>query len=202
MRAPAAKLSRRKPLPSARPKVRVSKVGVGKVRVGKPAAPAVSFRLRYVTCGSPSCRLCGGDALAHGPYWFQVVRGGGGARYAGKGRPAGVSAATEAAEKLRAEAERAKKARIRGARAQTRARAQQARLESLARRGGLPADDLRRLGLDPGASADDAKRAFRALALECHPDRPGGSHAAMQQLNDAYERIQRGLRAQDGLIDR
>lgn len=44
------------------------------------------------------------------------------------------------------------------------------------------------LGLDPGASLDDATRAFRELAKQWHPDRAGETGAArMIQLNVAYE---------------
>lgn len=44
------------------------------------------------------------------------------------------------------------------------------------------------LGLDPGASLDDAARAYRELAKQWHPDRAGEHGAArMIQLNVAYE---------------
>jgi hypothetical protein len=44
------------------------------------------------------------------------------------------------------------------------------------------------LGLDPGASLDDATRAYRELAKQWHPDRAGEQGAArMIQLNVAYE---------------
>lgn len=46
------------------------------------------------------------------------------------------------------------------------------------------------LGLDPGASLDDAGRAFRELAKQWHPDRAGEHSAAqMIQLNVAYEML-------------
>ncbi|MDR7037430.1 DNA repair protein RadD [Methylobacterium sp. BE186] len=47
------------------------------------------------------------------------------------------------------------------------------------------------LGLDPFAHADEVKTAFRRLAREHHPD-TGGSHAAMANINRAY---QQGLEA-------
>jgi hypothetical protein len=44
------------------------------------------------------------------------------------------------------------------------------------------------LGLDPGASLDDATRAYRELAKQWHPDHAGEHGAArMIQLNVAYE---------------
>lgn len=46
------------------------------------------------------------------------------------------------------------------------------------------------LGLDPGASLDDAGRAYRELAKQWHPDRAGEHGAArMIQLNVAYEML-------------
>ena len=37
------------------------------------------------------------------------------------------------------------------------------------------------------ARREDVKAAYRRLASECHPDKPGGSHAAMAELNAAQE---------------
>lgn len=37
------------------------------------------------------------------------------------------------------------------------------------------------------ARREDVKSAYRRLASECHPDKPGGSHAAMAELNAAQE---------------
>ena len=46
------------------------------------------------------------------------------------------------------------------------------------------------LGLDPGASLEDAARAYRELAKQWHPDRAGEQGAArMIQLNVAYELV-------------
>ncbi|MFP5362583.1 MAG: J domain-containing protein [Thermoleophilia bacterium] len=46
------------------------------------------------------------------------------------------------------------------------------------------------LGLDPGASLDDATRAYRELAKQWHPDRAGEQGAArMIQLNVAFEML-------------
>ena len=49
------------------------------------------------------------------------------------------------------------------------------------------------LGLSPGASQEEVKRAYRQLAKKYHPDlHPGDAEAArkMQQINAAYEQIQ------------
>ena len=46
------------------------------------------------------------------------------------------------------------------------------------------------LGVAKGASADDLKKAFRKLAMGCHPDRHPGDKAAeskFKTLNEAYE---------------
>lgn len=58
----------------------------------------------------------------------------------------------------------------------------------------LPAPDAPRewwevLGLDRGAcTREDVKAAYRRLASQHHPDKPGGSHKAMADLNVAQER--------------
>ena len=48
------------------------------------------------------------------------------------------------------------------------------------------------LGLSPGASDEEVKKAYRTLAKKYHPDRnPGDEEAArkMQEINAAYEQI-------------
>ena len=50
---------------------------------------------------------------------------------------------------------------------------------------------LRMLSLDLSCTLDDVKRSFRKLALETHPDRPGGSHAAFMRARDAFEQAVR-----------
>ncbi|MGH2841835.1 MAG: J domain-containing protein, partial [Solirubrobacteraceae bacterium] len=51
------------------------------------------------------------------------------------------------------------------------------------------------LGLDSGASLDDAARAYRRLAKRHHPDRAGReSEERMAQLNVAYEMLRSSQR--------
>lgn len=59
-------------------------------------------------------------------------------------------------------------------------------------------DPYRILGVPPGASAGDARRAWRRLAKRLHPD-AGGDAGAMAAVNRAYERIRqdRGPEAPD-----
>ena len=53
-------------------------------------------------------------------------------------------------------------------------------------------DPYKVLGLSPGASDEEVKKAYRKLAMKYHPDRnPGDENAArkMQEINAAYEQI-------------
>src|SRR5579863_2923413 len=46
------------------------------------------------------------------------------------------------------------------------------------------------LGVQRGASGDDIKKAFRKLAMQCHPDRNPGDKTAEQKfkdINEAYD---------------
>lgn len=44
------------------------------------------------------------------------------------------------------------------------------------------------LGLSRGATREQVKAAYRELALQHHPDRPGGDAAKFTEVNDAYLR--------------
>lgn len=58
------------------------------------------------------------------------------------------------------------------------------------RLGGLTeAEAYDALGLDPTASDDEVREAYRQQAKDLHPDTEGGSAEEFQELNDAYERI-------------
>ncbi|HWH95096.1 MAG TPA: J domain-containing protein [Baekduia sp.] len=55
------------------------------------------------------------------------------------------------------------------------------------------------LGLDPGASAEEVHRAYRALAKRFHPDRAGdGAGELMISINAAYDLLRDRLEAGDG----
>jgi molecular chaperone DnaJ len=43
------------------------------------------------------------------------------------------------------------------------------------------------LGIEKNASADEIKKAFKKLALEHHPDRPGGNEQKFKEINEAYQ---------------
>merc|ERR1711879_881178 len=44
------------------------------------------------------------------------------------------------------------------------------------------------LGVDSNATDGDLKKAYRILAMQCHPDK-GGDKEDFQELNNAYEKI-------------
>ncbi len=52
-------------------------------------------------------------------------------------------------------------------------------------------DYYRALGIDPGASAEDIRKAFRTLAFQHHPDRNPDdietAEARFKEINEAYE---------------
>jgi molecular chaperone DnaJ len=43
------------------------------------------------------------------------------------------------------------------------------------------------LGVEKGASKDEIKKAFRALAHKYHPDKQGGDEAKFKEINEAYQ---------------
>lgn len=51
-------------------------------------------------------------------------------------------------------------------------------------------EDYRVLDLEPGASQDEVKAAYRKKARELHPDR-GGDTDAFSRVNEAYQRLKR-----------
>ena len=47
------------------------------------------------------------------------------------------------------------------------------------------------LGLQPGASEQEVKNAYKSLAKKCHPDK-GGSAEEFKKINEAYTQIMKG----------
>lgn len=43
------------------------------------------------------------------------------------------------------------------------------------------------LGVEKSASGEEIKKAYRRLAHECHPDKPGGDEAKFKEINEAYQ---------------
>lgn len=43
------------------------------------------------------------------------------------------------------------------------------------------------LGIEKNASPEEIKKAFKKLAMQHHPDRPGGSEAKFKEINEAYQ---------------
>ncbi len=50
----------------------------------------------------------------------------------------------------------------------------------------MASDYYNTLGVSKNASADEIKKAFRKLAQQHHPDKPGGDEAKFQEINEAY----------------
>lgn len=43
------------------------------------------------------------------------------------------------------------------------------------------------LGVEKNATADEIKKAFKRLAMQYHPDRPGGDEKKFKEINEAYQ---------------
>lgn len=43
------------------------------------------------------------------------------------------------------------------------------------------------LGVEKNASTDEIKKAFKKLAMQYHPDRPGGNEAKFKEINEAFQ---------------
>lgn len=51
----------------------------------------------------------------------------------------------------------------------------------------MPKDYYKILGVEKNATQDEIKKAFKKLAMQYHPDRPGGSEAKFKEINEAYQ---------------
>lgn len=49
------------------------------------------------------------------------------------------------------------------------------------------------LGVRPGATKEEVKKAYRVLARKHHPDAPGGSHEKFQEIQSAYDQVKSGI---------
>ena len=52
-------------------------------------------------------------------------------------------------------------------------------------------DPLVVLGLPPGSSAEAVRKRYLNLISRCHPDKPGGSRARFDEVQEAYEKALR-----------
>eukprot|EP00435_Cladocopium_sp_Y103_P068551 s132_g31.t1 len=64
-----------------------------------------------------------------------------------------------------------------------------------------PLSDWEVLGLAEGSSRHDISRAYRKLALTCHPDKQGGTEASFLQLTAAHDRLVKLAAVQEDLRD-
>lgn len=53
----------------------------------------------------------------------------------------------------------------------------------------MAADPYTTLGVSKNASADEIKKAYRALAHKHHPDKKGGNEAKFKEINEAYQTL-------------
>lgn len=52
------------------------------------------------------------------------------------------------------------------------------------------------LGVDPTASAEEIKKAYRKLSLKYHPDKPNGDQEKFKKINEAYQVLSDGNKRQ------
>lgn len=51
----------------------------------------------------------------------------------------------------------------------------------------MPKDYYKILGVDKSATQDEIKKAFKKLAMQYHPDRPGGDEKKFKEINEAFQ---------------
>ena len=57
---------------------------------------------------------------------------------------------------------------------------------------------FRMLGVTSHASLDEVRRAYRGLALDLHPDRPGGDEERFKEITAAYNQLVQQLNRSAG----
>ncbi len=58
-------------------------------------------------------------------------------------------------------------------------------------------DHYATLGISPGATPEEIKKAYRKLAFEHHPDRNGGKDERFKEISAAYEALSKGSTAEE-----
>ena len=53
----------------------------------------------------------------------------------------------------------------------------------------MPKDYYHILGIEKSASDEEVKKAYRRLAHQYHPDRPGGNEQKFKEINEAYQTL-------------
>src|SRR3989339_1494635 len=48
-------------------------------------------------------------------------------------------------------------------------------------------DYYKSLGVEKNATQEEIKKAFKKLAMQYHPDRPGGDEKKFKEINEAYQ---------------
>ena len=58
------------------------------------------------------------------------------------------------------------------------------------------------LGVPRDASSDDVRKAYKRLALQSHPDKPGGDASRFREISEAFEQMIGGIEKQTAWWDR
>jgi len=172
-----------------------------------------TLELEFTACGKGSCSRCGGTRYKHGPYWyfyFQKPNGKTGKSYVGRDpltwltmhgatatntknpdviaalaghqQPTPAKAAPKTPKPAKAAPKTPKPARAAPKKQPPLAKDHAEILKGSA----TPKCAARILGLQPGATARDLSKAYRAAMLIHHPDK-GGTAGAAAAVNRAHE---------------
>lgn len=173
-----------------------------------------TFRLERVACGKESCSTCHGTKPAHGPYWYAYFETGGRETPRMHKRYIGRAASDATEDELRALFDRRQQARDdakrrrrnsagasgsgtgtagagSGAGAAGGSSANNRDSDFFSSRRAPPIEeDFRTVGAKPGATYEEARKAYHKAAQEHHSDL-GGDAEKMKRINVAWERIKR-----------